>query len=165
MDRSASANVTNALDDLWSRVDAYLRSRLRPDPYERWFAPLRPTGLEGGRLQVAAPDRFHRDFVEDNYRSFFEEFLPTVAGEPLRITFVVDESPRPQQQQRPALTPVPALSAVSPAPAPPSPDPRDARPNPRYTFDTFVVGESNRFAFAATQAVSTNPGKSWNPLF
>jgi chromosomal replication initiator protein len=165
MDRSASANITTALDDLWSRIDAYLRSRLRPDPYERWFAPLRPTGLEGGRLQVAAPDRFHRDFVEDNYRTFFEEFLPTVAGEPLRITFVVDESPRPATA-RPALTPVPALPAASAAlPPSPSQDPRDVRPNSRYTFDTFVVGESNRFAFAATQAVATNPGKSWNPLF
>jgi chromosomal replication initiator protein len=165
MEGSASANVTTILDDLWARIDKYLRSRLRHDPYERWFAPLRPVSLDGGRLQIAAPDRFHRDFVEDNYRSFFEEFLPAVAGEPLRITFVVDESPHPAAA-RPALTPVPlSLSAVAPPPALPQTDPRDVRPNARYTFDTFVVGESNRFAFAATQAVATNPGKSWNPLF
>jgi chromosomal replication initiator protein len=160
MDGSASANVATALGDLWSRIDAYLRSRLRRDPYEKWFAPLRAVALEGGRLQVAAPDRFHRDFVEDNYRSFFEEFLPSIANEPLRILFVVDDNPRPAPA-RPTLTPVP-VAAAFPSPAQ---DPRDIRPNPRYTFDTFVVGESNRFAFAATQAVSTNPGKSWNPLF
>ncbi len=161
MEGSASANASTALEDLWERIDAYLRSRLRQDPYERWFAPLRPITLEGGRLQLAAPDRFHRDFVEDNYRSFFEEFLPQVAGAPVRISFVVDEAPRP------LLSPVPAAAPASlPPPAPaPLQDPRDVRPNPRYTFDTFVVGESNRFAFAATQAVSTNPGKSWNPLF
>ncbi len=162
MEGSASANATTVLDALWLRIDAYLRSRLRHEPYERWFAPLRPASLEGGRLHVAAPDRFHRDFVEDNYRSFFEEFLPTVAGEPLRVVFVVDDLPRPGPAH-PTLTPVPAtplgLSAA------PCVDPRDVRPNPRYTFDTFVVGESNRFAFAATQAVATNPGKSWNPLF
>jgi len=165
MDRSASANVTTALDDLWTRIDAYLRSRLRAETYERWFAPLRLTSLEGGRLQIASPDRFHRDFVEDNYRQFFEEFLPQIAGEPLRISFVVDETPRPATAARPLLTPLPSMPAV-PATAPaPSQDPRDIRPNPRYTFDTFVVGESNRFAFAATQAVSSNPGKTWNPLF
>jgi chromosomal replication initiator protein len=44
-------------------------------------------------------------------------------------------------------------------------DAREIRPNGRYTFDTFVVGESNRFAFAAAQSVAMNPGKSWNPLF
>jgi len=162
MEGSASANATTILDDLWTRIDAYLRSRLRHDPYERWFAPLRPVSLEGGRLQIAAPDRFHRDFVEDNYRSFFEEFLPSVASDAVRISFVVDESPRPAPAH-PALTPVPAPALASPHA--PQQDPRDVRPNPRYTFDTFVVGESNRFAFAATQAVSTNPGKSWNPLF
>jgi len=164
MDGSASANATTVLEDLWSRVDAYLRTRLRRDPYERWFAPLRAVSLEGGRLQVAAPDRFHRDFVEDNYRGFFEEFLPGLAGEPVRILFVVDEAPRPGASSRPALTPLPQL-APTPLPASPAVDPRDVRPNPRYTFDTFVVGESNRFAFAATQAVAGNPGKSWNPLF
>lgn len=160
MERSAGAKARNSLDDLWTRVDAYLRSRLRPDPFERWFAPLRPLGLEGGRLQIAAPDRFHRDFVEDNYRDFFEEFLPGVAGEPLRVSFVVDDSARPAPAT-PLLTPVPR-SAQAAAPAI---DPREVRPNPRYTFDTFVVGESNRFAFAATQAVAGNPGKTWNPLF
>jgi chromosomal replication initiator protein len=163
MDGTASAKTATALEDLWTRVDAYLRSRLRHDPYERWFAPLRPAALDGGRLQVAAPDRFHRDFVEDNYRGFFEEFLPSVAGEPLRILFVVDELPR-TAPARPALTPLPA-PALAPAPGLPSVDPRDVRPNSRYTFDTFVVGESNRFAFAATQAVAGNPGKTWNPLF
>ena len=162
MEVSASASARSALDELWGRIDAYLRSRLRREPYDRWFAPLRAVSADGGRLQVAAPDRFHRDFVEDNYRAFFEEFLPTIAGEPLRIAFVVDELPRPASD-RPALTPVPAQPAPA-AHAPPQ-DPRDVRPNPRYTFDTFVVGESNRFAFAATQAVAGNPGRTWNPLF
>ncbi|HEX9051841.1 MAG TPA: chromosomal replication initiator protein DnaA [Anaeromyxobacter sp.] len=164
MDGTASAKTATALEDLWLRVDAYLRSRLRHDPYERWFAPLRAASLDGGRLQIAAPDRFHRDFVEDNYRGFFEEFLPGVAGEPLRVLFVVDEAPRAAAPPRPALTPLPA-PALAPAQAPPATDPRDVRPNSRYTFDTFVVGESNRFAFAATQAVAGNPGKTWNPLF
>ncbi len=163
MDASASATAKTALEDLWARIDAYLRSRLRREPYDRWFAPLRPLAAEGGRLQIAAPDRFHRDFVEDNYRGFFEEFVPGVAGEPLRITFVVDEAPR-AASERASLTPVPARPAAAAPPAPLQ-DPRDVRPNPRYTFETFVVGESNRFAFAATQAVAANPGRTWNPLF
>jgi chromosomal replication initiator protein len=155
----------DVLDELWSRIDRYLRARLRSDLYDRWFAPLRPVSLDGGRLQIAAPDKFHRDFVDDNYRAWFEEFVPGLVGEPLRIVLAVDEAPRPSAASgaAPALTPLPR-----PHPEPPgveSRDGRDTRPNPRYTFDTFVVGESNRFAFAAAQAVAGKPGHAWNPLF
>ena len=161
MDSRASAKVISPMDELWSRIDAFLRSRLRADLYDRWFAPLRLVSIDGGRIQIAAPDRFHRDFVEDNYRAFFEEFIPGVVGEPMPITFVVDASPRfaPTPLPTPAAVAVPGPRATEPV------DPRESRPNPRYTFDTFVVGESNRFAFAAAQAVAENPGHTWNPLF
>jgi chromosomal replication initiator protein len=163
MDSRASAKWIGPSDEaaLWARIDTYLRSRLRPDLYDRWFAPLRLVSLAGGRLQIAAPDAFHRDFVEDNYRAFFEEFAPGILGGPLPIAFVVDSAPRAASS--PALAAGPALT---PVPRPTEPvDPRESRPNPRYTFDTFVVGESNRFAFAAAQAVAANPGHTWNPLF
>jgi len=147
-------------EEQWSRIDEYLRSRLREDLYRRWFAPLRPLGLDGDRLQVAAPDPFHRDFVDDNYRDWFDEFVPTLLGAPVRTHFVVDDAPR---RERPGDPATPELVTAPDAPA--APNPGEARPNPRYLFDTFVVGESNRFAFAAAQAVAKNPGRAWNPLF
>jgi chromosomal replication initiator protein len=137
-------------------VDEYLRGRLREDLYRRWFAPLRPVGLEGDRLQVAAPDAFHRDFVDDNYRDWFDEFVPGLLGAPVRTQFVVDDRPAPRREP-----PAPA-AAPAPLPAPPQ---GETRPNPRYVFDSFVVGESNRFAVAAAQAVAKSPGRVWNPLF
>jgi chromosomal replication initiator protein len=150
------------LGDLWHRIQGYLRSRVRTETFDKFFAPLRALDLADGRIQIAAPDRFHRDFVEDNYRAFFEEFVPPLAGGPVRIVFVVDEQARTPliPVQLPALTPLPAQVA----PGAPH-EPRETRPNTRYTFDTFVVGESNRFAFAASQAVAASPGKTWNPLF
>ena len=170
MDRPAGAQIIPPIDDLWSRIDAYLRTRLRSDLYDRWFAPLRPILLGDGSLQIAAPDRFHRDFVEDNYRGFFEEFLPSVLGRAVPVAFVVDESLRASSREAmpaPALTPLPrpaaAAEAVSARGA--AADPRDIRPNPRYTFENFVVGESNQFAFAAAKAVAEKPGHVWNPLF
>jgi chromosomal replication initiator protein len=157
----AAARATNP-GELWSRVDAFLQTRVRPETYAKFFAPLRCHALEGELLVVAAPDRFHRDFVDDNYRGFFEEILPGLAGPSMRIKFVVDEAPRPAEAVAAVVKEAPR--AAVPVPAAP-PDAREVRPNPRYTFDTFVVGESNRFAFAATQAVAGNPGKTWNPLF
>jgi chromosomal replication initiator protein len=166
MEAPASVAQSRPLDDLWSRIDTFLRAKLRRDLHDRWFAPLRPVSLAEGRLQIGAPDKFHRDFVEDNYRAWFEEFIPELLGERLRITFAVDDAPRQHASQaptaaaQPLLTPVPRLAEV-----PRSVDPRESRPNPRYLFDTFVVGASNHFAFAAAQAVAANPGRTWNPLF
>ena len=145
-----------ALDETWGRVDGYLRSRLRPDLYDRWFAPLRASAIDDGRLHVAAPDKFHRDFVDDNYRPWFEEFLPAVTGTSLRVVFVVDDRPRAAAAHEEALPP-PSAS--------PGGEQQERRPSARYTFETFVVGESNRFAFAAAQAVAQKPGHAWNPLF
>ena len=160
MEVPASASALPHIDPLWSRIDSFLRTRLRADLYERWFAPLRPVAVGDGRLQIGAPDKFHRDFVEDNYRIWFEEFVPEIAGERIRISFTVDDHPRPV----PVTMPLPV--AVTPTPRDiPVLDPRDSRPNPRYVFDSFVVGASNHFAFAAAQAVAQNPGRTWNPLF
>ena len=148
--------VDGPAQEHWDRIDEYLRSRLREDLYRRWFAPLRVVGLDGDRLQVGAPDPFHRDFVDDNYRDWFDEFVPGLVGSPMRTQFVVDNSPR-------AARMAPAAAPVTAATAPHAPG--ETRPNPRYLFDTFVVGESNRFAVAAAQAVAKTPGKAWNPLF
>src|SRR5512138_1805546 len=156
----AAARAKNP-GELWTRVDAFLRTRVRPETYAKFFAPLRCHALEGELLVVAAPDRFHRDFVDDNYRGFFEEILPGLAGPTARIKFVIDETPRALELPA-AQPPIPLRAAETAAP---QGDAREVRPNARYTFDTFVVGESNRFAFAATQAVAGNPGRTWNPLF
>src|SRR5512137_2142312 len=143
----------------WRRIDEFLRGRLREDLYRRWFAPLRPLGLDGDRLLVGAPDPFHRDFVDDNYRDWFDDFVPALVGAQLRTQFVVDDAPRARGAPPPdAPDPDGPASAAEPRPG-------ESRPNPRYLFDTFVVGESNRFAVAAAQAVAKNPGRAWNPLF
>jgi len=140
-------------EEHWSRIEAHLRTRLRLDLFERWFAPLRPTRLDGDTLEISAPDKFHRDFIDDNYSSFFDEFVPDLFGRRLLVSFVVDHQPalRPPRSEPSVPTPIPRTG--------------DGRPNPRYTFETFVVGESNRFAFAAAQAVAAKPGKNYNPLF
>ncbi|HET7753313.1 MAG TPA: chromosomal replication initiator protein DnaA [Anaeromyxobacteraceae bacterium] len=169
MDATAMARGNPMQDDHWERLLHSLRARLRPDLYDRWFAPLRFHARRADRLEVAAPDKFHRDFIDDNYRHLFEEHLPLVTSEKLKLAFVVDESarPRPPAPQHPPPGGAPTPAALLPATAGPSVGaiPRDSRPNPRYTFGTFVVGESNQFAFAAARAVAEKPGASYNPLF
>src|SRR5512147_3192874 len=111
MEVPATAKASSPLDDAWARVDSFLRTRLRADLYDRWFAPLRPISVADGSLQIGAPDKFHRDFVEDNYRAWFEEFIPELLGERVRIAFAVDEAPRPSPA---AAIPLPV--ALTPTP-------------------------------------------------
>jgi chromosomal replication initiator protein len=169
MDATAKRTGNAMPDEVWGRVDAFLRSRLNPDLYGRWFAPLRLFAQTGDRLEIAAPDRFHRDFIDDNYRGWFEEFLPFVLGEKVKVAFVVDQAARAVGAAAPTA-PAPAnLPAPSPRDPPPArargEAPRDGRANPRYTFQSYVVGDSNRFAFAAAEAVAKKPGVNYNPLF
>jgi chromosomal replication initiator protein len=162
MDVTAKRKDAAVADDLWERVDAFLRSRLNADLYTRWFAPLRLHAVVGDRMEIAAPDPFHRDFIDDNYRAWFEEFVPFIVGQKLKIAFVVDAQARPRPGGADGL---PAATLVAQAARAVGELPRDGRPNPRYTFQTFVVGDSNRFAFAAAEAVVKKPGVNYNPLF
>src|SRR5688572_9765104 len=94
MDARAAKTMDTAADKHWSLLDDYLRRKLREEIYTRWFSPLRAATLEGDRLDVSAPDKFHCDFVEDNYGAWFHEFVGDVVGHPLRVQFVVDDRPR-----------------------------------------------------------------------
>jgi chromosomal replication initiator protein len=149
----------------WAPLEAHLRARLRADLFERWFAPLRPTKLDGAYLEVSAPDKFHRDFVDDNYRSLLDDLVTDLFGRRLDIAFVSDDRHPPPGDAGPGEEVGLPDPCERPAPARDAESPRESRANPRYTFDAFVVGESNRFAFAAAQAVASRPGKNYNPLF
>jgi chromosomal replication initiator protein len=155
---SSAREVRSPAAEQWHRIDEFLRARLRPDLYARWFAPLRPVALDADRLELAAPDKFHRDFVDDNYRAWLEEeIVPGIVGRKVSVRIGIDERPPPRETAPPAAAPPAPL--LEPGPL------GDSRPNPRYTFASFVVGESNRFAFATCQAVVSKPGKTWNPVF
>jgi hypothetical protein len=78
----ASANAGSS--SAWSDLSAELRCRLRPDLYERWFAPL-TASQSGEELLLLAPNRFHQSFVEDNFRVFLEQALATQARGPVRV--------------------------------------------------------------------------------
>ncbi len=156
---ASPGEVASPVSDPWTRIETQLKARLRADVFERWFAPLRLSRLEADTLEVSAPDRFHRDFVDDNYGPFFQEFVAGPLGRKVAVRFVVDaglSAPRAVELTAAAL-PLAERQAAEAV--------RDGRPNLRYTFDTFVVGESNRFAFAAAGAVAAKPGKNYNPLF
>ncbi|HXP91896.1 MAG TPA: chromosomal replication initiator protein DnaA [Candidatus Binatia bacterium] len=142
--------------DLWtSALDALERKYSKPI-FEMWIKPMRLVSLAGTDVVLSVHSNFARDWVENRLRGDITEVMIALLGHDVSLHFTVAEGA--EGGNRPV--PVPTL-----APAAAIEEPRTANLNPRYTFEEFVVGNSNRFAHAAAQAVAEAPARAYNPLF
>jgi chromosomal replication initiator protein len=144
--------------DLWARAVPALRSRLSDGNFAAWFGHARPSSLDGETFVLALPSTFVKDWVDGRYLDDLRTVLSQLAERPISVALVTDE----------------ALAEAIPEfgpPAPPALPLEDDAPieshrfHPKYTFDSFVIGSSNRFAHAAALAVAEAPGAPYNPLF
>jgi len=149
-------------EKIWSSAQQHLRSMLSTDTYNLWFAPLRATGAENQSLILEVANEFCEVWLKDNYIGLLKDVVAVASGRQLDIKFTVAST------QLPAL----AVAAVPPPPKTKATDnservttTQDLGFNPKHTFDSFVVGNNNNFAYAASLAVAQAPGKSYNPLF
>ncbi len=150
----------NGLALAWNQVLAEVRGHVRPATYEAVLKGLRARDRSGDRLVVAAPHQLMKQMVEKSHLPALTEAAASVFGQPLRLELVVDK----EAASRPATSAAPADDA--PAPAPVDNLVSGSLPlNARYTFEEFVVGASNRLAYAGAMAVAESPGGDYNPLF
>jgi chromosomal replication initiator protein len=156
---------TDLLEGLWSGV---IDSISQDSPQNRAFLTLtKPLGLlksEGGsNLLVAAPNGFAKDVLESRLKGVLNDALSEKLGERINIAVTVDESLDVPQSEVIEIDETPRAgtgrqeSATKPQ--------ESTQLNPRYIFETFVIGASNRFAHAAAVAVAEAPAKAYNPLF
>ncbi len=140
---------------VWSKARALLQRILPRPSYETWVYPMRPVLIEDGVLVLAAASESALGAVDEHLRGHIAQAVRDAADGPceVRLTFRSGE-------QRAVPTPPPA----PPEPAPAHGGARVTM-HPRFTFDSFVVGNSNRLAHAASLAVAEMPGKAYNPLF
>jgi chromosomal replication initiator protein len=143
--------------DLWSRCLETIREETESQSYQTWFEPTRGLELNDESLTVEVPNRFFADWLEEHYRGLICRALAQHAGAELQPEFRVAHR-RPDQYE-PVSTrrvePPPLTIAAA----------DECQLNPRYTFSTFIVGASNRFAQAASMAVAEAPAETYNPLF
>jgi chromosomal replication initiator protein len=153
-------------DDLWSTIAASLRDTLTATTYETWFGQAEPRSLDDGRLVVEVPNDFTREWVEGHFLDLVSRAAADALGHEAVVTFAVAErAPSPA-----TVAPVEALTGHPPAAVTreaevPYRHAAEGQLNPKYTFDLFVIGSSNRFAHAAALAVAEAPAQAYNPLF
>ncbi|MBV9149361.1 MAG: chromosomal replication initiator protein DnaA [Candidatus Eremiobacteraeota bacterium] len=150
-----AASTSDISNELWQSALAALEQRFSKPIYEMWIKPIRFVSLSGNELILAVQSNFARDWVENRLKSQIHEVLTEALGAELDLHFTV------------AADPPESAPAAPPAELPPRPadDYRPGNLNSRYTFEQFVVGNSNRFAHAAAQAVAGTPARAYNPLF
>jgi chromosomal replication initiator protein len=146
------------MDLHWGRFLTNAEQKIHPREFERWFRPLRPLGLSPSAVTIAVPNEFFLDYFSEKYLDFLRAEIADVLGTTPEVSLVLSSDPL-----------FPASPAPIPAPAREEPSFKPAEfhrsLNPRYTFETFVVGPSNQFVHAACLAIAEVPGNNYNPLF
>jgi len=153
-----AAGNTDISHELWQSALTALERKFSKPIYEMWIKPLRLVSLTGNELLLAVQNNFARDWVENRLKAQIVEVLTETFGTAFDLQFVVVELP--------GETPAPEGGAAVPtASARFQTEFRPGNLNSRYTFEEFVIGNSNRFAHAAAQAVAAAPARAYNPLF
>ena len=161
------------LAQVWSAaVDSLTDGSLTPQ--QRAFMKLtRPLGLVEDTALIAAPNEFTKDVLETRLRPVVTAALSEQLGYEVRLAVTVDpaiaadhDGDEDEVADATYQEPEPSPESWTPSPATPSPTrAEEGHLNAKYTFDTFVIGSSNRFAHAAAVAVAEQPAKAYNPLF
>jgi len=130
------------------------------DVIETWFRQTCLGEINGSNATIIVPNKFFGEWLGRNYRTLIGEAIYSAQGKEgegqVKILFVVGDGNNPSDIQPPALDSQPIVQGRSP---------RRQLPNPKYTFDNFVVGASNQFAHAASLAVAEAPARAYNPFF
>ncbi len=138
----------------WNDLRRELQGRISPAALQTWIEPLAPE-FDDGELRLRAPTEFHYRWVRDRYLPTITEAVAAIYGEEMTVRL----------SAAPNAVPDPPPAPVHVTPPRPPVSSRGIRLIPKYTFENFVVGQSNRFAHAAALAVAEQPGSQYNPLF
>ncbi len=134
--------------NIWERVKDHLRSKLSFESYQNWIGRTECIGDDGSAIRVAVPDEATRQWLLQEYPDLVRQGLQACGGASRIVHFEV-----------------PAATHTEPGPDALSFAPPSTSLNPKFSFDSFVVGSCNQFAHAAAKAVAESPSRSYNPLF
>jgi len=170
----------NDTNDLWKRCGDALREQVTEATWRTWLAGLKPLSFDKGTLVLGVPSSLARDRIETRFLGLVEAVATEAAGRSVTVRLEVVTATEPEdlfhssalQIDDEPISPVPSPDASPTGRVPhlgrqgtDQPDGEGAGLDPRYTFDAFVIGSSNRFAHAAALSVAEMPARSYNPLF
>ena len=143
--------MASNLDNIWKSVLSIIKVELTEVSYNTWLKTVIPISLSNKTIVLAAPNEFTKGILEGRYLNLIKNAIKEVVREDYKIEFII-----PGEEQVPINGQVSEKENI---------EMHKSQLNPKYSFNTFVIGNSNRFAHAASLAVAEAPAQAYNPLF
>ncbi|MBA7649993.1 Chromosomal replication initiator protein DnaA [subsurface metagenome] len=135
-------------ENVWLELLSRIETKIKPQNFKTWFKPIQLQSLTAIKLTIRVPNDFFRKWLNKKYLPLIEEEIKQIVSSPIKVGFILPQKIAHKKER----TPIKENSSSS-------------KLNPRYHFDNFVVGNSNRLAHAAALAVAQAPSRAYNPLF
>ncbi len=148
-------------DNLWNEFLDKIKERITPLSYDTWFKDTKLYKLDGGTATIIVPLALHKKHLEENYIDDIEETFNSITGTNFNFKFILENEINEISDNNEEVI----IGTSNENMGVPHQTSASANLNSEYTFDSFIVGNSNRFAFTAARAVAEKPGKAYNPLF
>ena len=144
---------------LWHKMVEFIQEKSTGQSFEIWVKTIKPVSFTKNTLVLEVPSDFIENWLREKYIDLLTESIISVTGEPASINFTTPEVKYiPKKKRTYSIKRIISEDKLNTSSM-------DNTLNPRYTFNSFVVGSSNRFAHAASLAVAQSPAKAYNPLF
>jgi len=144
------------IDEIWMSTLLLIEKELSKPSFETWIKSTRPLSFNEDIIEIAVPNDFAKEWLETRYANLIKNTLQFVTQREVKVQFVVPHTQEPVVV-KPLVHTIKREITIE--------EPNILILNPKYTFDSFVIGNGNRFAHAASLAVSEAPAKAYNPLF
>ena len=143
------------VDIIWNNFLDKIKEQISSISFEAWFKDTKLYKINGNTAIIIVPLNLHKKHLTENYITLIEETFNNLTGTNFNFSFLLEDEVENEEN----------VEVKSENGGIPSYNSMDANLNPNYTFDSFIKGESNKFAYTASLSVSEKPGKAYNPLF
>jgi len=164
MNTNVAEKLNTTAESVWQNVQEIIKENINIRSYNTWFAPTQAVEMDSEQIRISVPNRFFCEWIDNHYSKLVQNALTQTLGAPVHLLYQVEEESMPsspyqandwQSDRKPEAKK--SIEIIH--------SPYYTRINERYTFENFIVGDSNNFAYAAARAVADSPGKTnYNPL-
>lgn len=153
-----------ATNQIWEKTLAKLENSLNPQHFATWIKPIEFINIEADIVELQVPNRFFLDWIRENYVQLIRETISTIATAEYNVQFKIAPSVDNGDKKKKEIKEIPVQVNKNIINTQTN-HKQTININPKYTFEEFVTGSSNQFAYAAAMAVANNPATTYNPLF
>ena len=143
------------VDIIWNNFLDKIKEQISSIAFEAWFKDTKLYKINGNTAIIIVPLNLHKKHLTENYITLIEETFNNLTGTNFNFSFLLEDEVENEEnvEVKSENGGIPSYNSI------------DANLNPNYTFDSFIKGESNKFAYTASLSVAEKPGKAYNPLF